>query len=752
MKKPIPNTITVASVLFMGSVQLFTSILSRFTILLILLSTSFSLFAQRTVFDNDRGNYYQYPYNMDFTVYGAFGGQPCQSNNSASNGGQWYQMLDGTVKSTHARYQHFFPEDTVWNNFPYSRFDNFSANEQSQNRTGLWVTKTVGEFSGKVGFSYTGVPFEGNPIFNVVHFSDRRYVKFFVNEFCRANLQGEIINGTPIDEPFGPTWKDLIVGIDNYTWDYGNYGYYDNTGNFTNYGTGFRWDVPYPQNNNELLKAVVSFQTQLKNYAPDVPIMFNGGGVDDTLKYDQLFGEMAGSFREGFMSYFQQGYWDRLGIYWQFQVSKWMDKHDKINIFQGDLSNYYNATMPEYKDVIRTMTCAYLIGRGQNSFFGLARDTVCDDCYLYGEILPENYQYIKDWMGLPQAPFTIQLTDNDIAYGLYKRKYDGGYVFLNVSGVTQTIDLGGTFYDRNGTVVTSITLPDFRGDFVRYTALPRPPMVSINNRYSKEISGSVSVKMACATPQTTIRYTTNGTTPDINSTIYTMPITLSQTTTVKAIAFKTGYDPSFVNTAVYHISPTLPTVSFHLDADTISEFLSNGYALVKLNFLSSSNVSVNFSVLGNATNGSDYTLSNGTVQFAPFEQYRVIRIPVIDDNSIETLENIRLTLSSPVGATMGSKTTFDYYILDNDGTSAINYLSGSNQISIYPNPANSQLHIDKLNANATVTVIGIDGNVIVIQKAKSESVVYDVSNWAKGLYIVQVQNAGTIMTQKVIVQ
>ena len=720
---------------------------SFFFAMLILLSTSYSLFAQRTVFDNDRGNYYIYPNNMDFTKYGAFGGQPNQSNNSLENEGQWYMMLEGTVKSTHARYQHFEPEDTMVNSFPYIRFDNFSANEQSQNRTGLWVTKTDGGFAGKVGFSYTGVPFEGNPIFNVVDFSDSRYVKFFVNEFCRANLQGEIVNGIPIDEPYVPIWKDLIVGIDNYDWNYDNYGYYDNSGNFINYGTGFAWDSPYPQNNTELINAIVSFQTQLKNYAPDVPLMFNGGGVQDTLMYDILFSDMAGSFREGFMSYFQQSYWDRLGIYWQLQVSKWMDDNDKINIFQADLSNYYNATMPEYYDVIRTMTCAYLIARGENSFFGLSRDTTDIN---YWEILPENYQYIKDWMGLPQESFTLTLTDNDIAYGLYKRKYDGGYVFLNVSGITQTIDLDGTFYDRTGNAITSITLPDFRGDIVRYTSLPRPQMVSINNRYSKEISGNLLITMSCGTPETTIKYTTDGTIPDINSTTYTAPITLNETTTVKAIAFKNNFDPSFVNTAVYNITQTQPTVSFHLEYDTISEFLSNGYALLKLDILSSSNISVNYSVTGNATNESDYTLTSGTVEFSPFEQYRVIRIPVLEDNIIEPLENIRLTISSPVGATLGSKTTFDYYILDNDGITSINENYNSNQISIFPNPTTNTLFINGLPKNSNIKIFDVLGKEVLNFETTNNQI--NISNLQSGIYILKIENENKIVTKKFIKQ
>ncbi len=60
-----------------------------------------------------------------------------------------------------------------------------------------------------------------------------------------------------------------------------------------------------------------------------------------------------------------------------------------------------------------------------------------------------------------------------------------------------------------------------------------------------------NVSITCTTPNSTIRYTTDGTTPNASSTLYTAPIPVSTTTTIKAIAFATGLDPSVVVTAVY---------------------------------------------------------------------------------------------------------------------------------------------------------------------------------------------------------
>ena len=61
-----------------------------------------------------------------------------------------------------------------------------------------------------------------------------------------------------------------------------------------------------------------------------------------------------------------------------------------------------------------------------------------------------------------------------------------------------------------------------------------------------------SVTIACETEGSTIYYTTDGTTPDNNSTPYTGAISVTETTTIKAIAY-VGTDASSVATATYTI-------------------------------------------------------------------------------------------------------------------------------------------------------------------------------------------------------
>ena len=54
------------------------------------------------------------------------------------------------------------------------------------------------------------------------------------------------------------------------------------------------------------------------------------------------------------------------------------------------------------------------------------------------------------------------------------------------------------------------------------------------------------LKINCSTEGATIRYTTNGTDPTESSSVYTEPITITDSSTVKAKAYKEGWTSSEV--------------------------------------------------------------------------------------------------------------------------------------------------------------------------------------------------------------
>jgi hypothetical protein len=72
-------------------------------------------------------------------------------------------------------------------------------------------------------------------------------------------------------------------------------------------------------------------------------------------------------------------------------------------------------------------------------------------------------------------------------------------------------------------------------------------------------TNSVTVTISTATSGATIRYTTDGTTPTTGSAVYTGPITLTQSRTIRAIAVKSGMLDSAVASATYTIRTATPT-------------------------------------------------------------------------------------------------------------------------------------------------------------------------------------------------
>ena len=91
-----------------------------------------------------------------------------------------------------------------------------------------------------------------------------------------------------------------------------------------------------------------------------------------------------------------------------------------------------------------------------------------------------------------------------------------------------------------------------------------PPFSPAAGTYSE----AQNVTISCATSGATIRYTVDGTDPTATTgTVYTSPISVTSTTTIKAIATATGYDPSSVATATY-------TINLPQEVSTVAEIVA----------------------------------------------------------------------------------------------------------------------------------------------------------------------------------
>lgn len=158
---------------------------------------------------------------------------------------------------------------------------------------------------------------------------------------------------------------------------------------------------------------------------------------------------------------------------------------------------------------------------------------------------------------------------------------DGGGVFTNgtvysFEEISNTIgNFRTTFYDVDyiGTAIPDIPvgivgLPNSRADgeyitsrslndFILGTLVATPTF----NPEGGDITEPIEVEISCATAGASIYFTTDGSDPDETSTLYTTPISISETTVLKAKAYLDGIDPSLIATAQYNFAATLANLA-----------------------------------------------------------------------------------------------------------------------------------------------------------------------------------------------
>ncbi len=95
-----------------------------------------------------------------------------------------------------------------------------------------------------------------------------------------------------------------------------------------------------------------------------------------------------------------------------------------------------------------------------------------------------------------------------------------------------------------------------------------PPVLSVGNGV---FDTPQSIVITHEDPAATIYYTTDGSDPDQNSNLYTTPVTVDQTQSLRAIAYKTVAAPSQIETKTYlfDASPNLPVLMITTDPDNL---------------------------------------------------------------------------------------------------------------------------------------------------------------------------------------
>jgi hypothetical protein len=126
-----------------------------------------------------------------------------------------------------------------------------------------------------------------------------------------------------------------------------------------------------------------------------------------------------------------------------------------------------------------------------------------------------------------------------------------------------------------------------------------------------------TVTLSDATPEATIYYTTDGTTPSGASTIYSAPITVSSSETIQAVAVASGYANSAIAAASYTVAlpPPPPAQDFSLTASPSALTINTGRTgsvSISVTPLNGFNAAVSFSCSG-LPSGTSCTFSPATI-------------------------------------------------------------------------------------------------------------------------------------------
>ncbi|REJ47865.1 MAG: hypothetical protein DWQ53_07230 [Microcystis flos-aquae DF17] len=150
-------------------------------------------------------------------------------------------------------------------------------------------------------------------------------------------------------------------------------------------------------------------------------------------------------------------------------------------------------------------------------------------------------------------------------------------------------------------------------------------------------------------------------------------------TIITKITAPTGYTISGPDTATATIiDDDLGTLTLGKTTDgKEAGSVSSVFTLTRTGDLSSA-LTVNYTLAGTATLGSDYNdPSLGQATFAAGADKATIILPTIDDIVVDPSETIITTITAPVGYTISGPDTATATILDNDGNAANNNLVGT---------------------------------------------------------------------------
>jgi Dockerin type I domain/Calx-beta domain/Planctomycete extracellular len=235
-----------------------------------------------------------------------------------------------------------------------------------------------------------------------------------------------------------------------------------------------------------------------------------------------------------------------------------------------------------------------------------------------------------------------------------------------------------------------ITISNF-GDLIIRVVVP-PPVVNftVASQSVNEEAGTFTVTAqlsAAAASDVTLPFTVSGTADSGDYTVATTSITIAAGQTSGNITVNVTDDTvdepdeTVVITLSTPVGATLgssvmhtatiedndnPTLSFSTASQTAAESSGTATITVSLSAASDTDVTVPFTVAGNALNPADYSITTSPITIAAGQTSASITVNIVDDTSDEPNETVVVTLGTPTGANLGAATVHTLTITDND--------------------------------------------------------------------------------------
>jgi hypothetical protein len=174
--------------------------------------------------------------------------------------------------------------------------------------------------------------------------------------------------------------------------------------------------------------------------------------------------------------------------------------------------------------------------------------------------------------------------------------------------------------------------------FTLLGTVPNPTFSPVAGTYTSVRSVSISAGTGA-----TILYTDNGTTPNEDAgTIYTGPVTVSSSHTIRAIAYRTGYAASSISSAAYVITGTVASPQFDLAAGTYT-----GYQTVSLS-TSTTDALIRYTIDGTTPTSTSGLLYTTPITVASSQTVRAIAYKSGWTNSSVTSATYTIVVEAPV--------------------------------------------------------------------------------------------------------